>query len=163
MALMLAASIMYAIHLPINQRVLWDIPAPTVTLYTLLAMSAVVIPAYLLFDRAMPAPELSWTPVIGLTIVTFASRLTLFLGVKKIGGLQTAILGLSELLVSLVVSHLWLHESLNLHQWLGAAALALSLFLVGFDQIRDARHLRGGLLGWVQPPQPPELSWGPHE
>ena len=41
-ALMLGASILYALHLPINQRVLYDIPAPTVTLYTLIAMSAVV-------------------------------------------------------------------------------------------------------------------------
>jgi drug/metabolite transporter (DMT)-like permease len=89
--------------------------------------------------------------------------LTLFLGVKKIGGLQTAILGLSELLVSLLVSHLWLRESLSGYQWAGAALLGMSLVLVGFDQIREARLTRGGLLGWVQPPKPQELTWGPHE
>ncbi|MEW5941055.1 MAG: DMT family transporter, partial [Chloroflexota bacterium] len=42
--LMLGGSLLYALHLPINQRVLYDVPAPTVTLYTLLAMSGVVIP-----------------------------------------------------------------------------------------------------------------------
>ncbi|HEX2696904.1 MAG TPA: DMT family transporter, partial [Anaerolineales bacterium] len=49
--MMLGAAALYALHLPINQRVLYEVPAPTVTLYTLLSMSAVVVPAYLLFDR----------------------------------------------------------------------------------------------------------------
>ena len=38
---MLIASALYAMHIPINQRVLYDMPPPTVTLYTLLAMSAI--------------------------------------------------------------------------------------------------------------------------
>jgi hypothetical protein len=78
---------------PINQRVLYEIPAPTVTLYTLLAMSLVTLPAYLIFDRQLPPSEASGLPVILLTLVTFASRFTLFLGIKKIGGVQTALLG----------------------------------------------------------------------
>ena len=53
-AQMLLASILYALHLPINQRVLYDIPSPTVTLYTLLAMSIVVFPAFLVFDWHFP-------------------------------------------------------------------------------------------------------------
>ena len=55
--MMIGAAILYAMHLPINQRVLYEVPAPTVALYTLLAMSAIVIPAYLLFDRAWPAND----------------------------------------------------------------------------------------------------------
>ncbi len=47
MLMMTGAAVLYAMHLPINQRVLYEVPAPTVALYTLLAMSAVVIPAYL--------------------------------------------------------------------------------------------------------------------
>ncbi len=111
--LMLGASIMYAIHLPINQRVLYDIPAPTVTLYTLIAMSLVIVPAYLIFDRHLPPSGTSWTPILALTMVTFFSRLMLFLGIKNLGGMQTALLGLSELIVSITLSHYWLHESLS--------------------------------------------------
>ncbi|MDH3944040.1 MAG: DMT family transporter, partial [Anaerolineae bacterium] len=44
---MLIAAALYALHLPINQRVLYDIPPQTVTLYTLLAMSSVVVPTFL--------------------------------------------------------------------------------------------------------------------
>ena len=55
--MMIGAAVLYAMHLPINQRVLYEVPAPTVALYTLLSMSAVVIPAYLLFDRAWPSAQ----------------------------------------------------------------------------------------------------------
>lgn len=163
-ALMLGASIMYAIHLPINQRVLYDIPAPTVTLYTLLAMSAVVVPAYLLFDRHLPGSSVSWMPILALTLVTFFSRLMLFLGVKSLGGIQTALLGLSELFVSISVGHFWLHDSLNPTQWLGAGLLALSLLLIGFEKITPEKRRTNGLLRWVRPPEiTPEITWGSHD
>ncbi|HMB23093.1 MAG TPA: DMT family transporter, partial [Anaerolineales bacterium] len=130
---MLVAAALYALHLPINQRVLYDIPAPTVTVYTLLAMSLVVVPAYLLFDRSLPLGSAPWLPVLGLAGVTFFSRLLLFLGVKHIGGMQTALLGLGELLVAIVFSHLFLGERLTTWQWIGTAGLSLSLLLVWFE------------------------------
>src|ERR1051325_6274412 len=70
---MLIAAALYALHLPINQRVLYDVPAPTVTVYTLMAMSMIVIPAYFLFDRSWPTGNAPWLPVLGLTVVTFCS------------------------------------------------------------------------------------------
>jgi drug/metabolite transporter (DMT)-like permease len=151
--LMLCASIFYAIHLPINQRVLYDIPAPTVTLYTLLAMSFVVVPAYFIFDHSITPFGNSWTPVILLTIVTVLSRLMLFLGIKKLGGMQTALLGLGELLVSITVGHFWLHEELLPIQWVGAALLGLSIFLISFEKIKPEQRRTHGLLGWLRPPE----------
>jgi len=163
--MMLAGSLLYALHLPINQRVLYDVPAPTVTLYTLLAMSVVVIPAFLLFNPQLPATNVSWWPVIGLTLVTFFARLALFLGVKHLGGMQTALLGLSELLVAITFSHLWLGESLTLMQWLGAAGLAVSLLLVRIDSTPPSpKSHKGGWLSWIRPPNlPPDIPWGPHD
>jgi drug/metabolite transporter (DMT)-like permease len=164
--MMLGAAALYGLHLPINQRVLYEVPAPTVTLYTLLAMSAVVVPAYLLFDPKWPAPGLSWAPVIGLTLVTSLSRLALFLGVKRIGGMQTALLGLAELLVTIFFSYLWLHEVLAWTQWLGAAGLCASLLLVKYETpSQPSSH--GGKTGWFSwirsPDLPREVPWGPHE
>jgi drug/metabolite transporter (DMT)-like permease len=154
---MLLASMLYALHLPINQRVLYDIPAPTVTLYTLIAMSLVVFPAYLLLDRSFPTNPI-WGPVIGLTIVTFVSRLLLFQGVKHLGGLQTALIGLLELLVTIGLSILWLRETLTSTQWIGAATLMTSTLLVYFDNtIGIKRPQRSGWLSWLTPPgQPPD-------
>ena len=155
---MLLASILYAIHLPINQRVLYDIPAPTVTLYTLIAMSIVVFPAFLLINPVVPA-NVSWQPVICLTLVTFLSRLLLFLGVKHLGGLQTALLGLLELLVTVGLSIVWLQESLTASQWIGAGILCISTLLVYFEKPPGERKPnRGGWLSWLTPPGlPPDL------
>ncbi len=161
--LMLGGSLLYALHLPINQRVLYEAPAPTVTLYTLLAMSAVVIPAYFLFDPKLPVDTVPWTPVLGLTLVTFFSRLALFTGVKRLGGMQTALLGLSELLVAITFSHLWLGERLTALQWLGAATLTASLLMVRSDQPAPPPR-KGGWLNWIRPPNvPPNVPWGPHD
>ena len=146
---------LYALHLPINQRVLFDVPAPTVTVYTLLAMSAIVVPAYLFFDTSWPVATPPWIPVLALTGVTFFSRLLLFLGVKHIGGMQTALLGLGELLVAIVFSHLILNESLTFQQWLGALGLGISLLLAWFEKPPTRPSHPNGILGWLQPPDFP--------
>lgn len=164
-AMMLGAAALYALHLPINQRVLYEVPAPTVTLYTLLAMSAVVVPAYLVFDHRLDFSAQAWWPVLGLTLVTALSRLALFMGVKWIGGMQTALLGLAELLVAVTFSYLWLRETLVLTQWLGALILALSLALVRLeDRAPRYGHPGRGWFSWIRPPDlPRDAPWGPHE
>lgn len=162
--MMIVAAILYAMHLPINQRVLYEVPAPTVALYTLLAMSAVVIPAYLIFDRAWPAQDVPWLPVAGLTFVTIFSRVALFLGVKKIGGMQTALLGLAELLIAIFFSNLLLGEQLTLTQWLGALGLAVSLILVMYEKpAPPASAAKSGWLSWIRPPSLPKDTFGPYE
>ena len=152
---MLIAAALYALHLPINQRVLYDVPAPTVTVYTLIAMSTIVIPAYFVFDRSWPIAHAPWAPVLALTAVTFFSRLMLFLGVKHIGGMQTALLGLGELLVAIVFSHLFLNESLTAIQWFGTIGLGVSLLLVWFEKPPSHPLHTHGLLSWIQPPDFP--------
>jgi drug/metabolite transporter (DMT)-like permease len=152
---MLIAAALYALHLPINQRVLFDVPAPTVTVYTLLAMSLVVVPAYLIFDRSLPMEHAPWLPIFGLAGVTFFSRLLLFLGVKHIGGMQTALLGLGELLVAIVFSHLLLGERLTAWQWVGSVGLSFSLLLVWFEAPPSHAVHTHGWLGWLQPPDFP--------
>lgn len=152
---MLIAAALYALHLPINQRVLYDVPAPTVTVYTLLAMSLIVVPAYLIFDRSLPLGNAPWFPVLALSAVTFFSRLLLFLGVKHIGGMQTALLGLGELLVAILFSHLLLGESLTSLQWLGTVGLSISLLLVWFERPPSNPVHAHGLLSWLQPPDFP--------
>ena len=161
--MMLIGSALYALHLPVNQRVLYEAPAPTVTLYTLISMSLVVIPAYFIFDRQPIPQDISWQPVIGLTVVTFLSRLTLFLGVKNIGGMQTALLGLGELVITVSFGHLWLGDNLSLWQWLGVIGLMASLLLVRYEK-KDLRKGTGGWLSWIRPPHqlPPDIPWGPH-
>ena len=161
--MMLIASALYALHLPVNQRVLYEAPAPTVTLYTLISMSFIVIPAYFIFDRQPFPQNVSWTPVFGLTLVTFLSRLTLFLGVKHIGGMQTALLGLGELVITVGFGHLWLGEYLSVWQWIGVIGLMASLLLINYEK-RGRKKGPGGWFSWIRPPRqlPPDTPWGPH-
>lgn len=162
--LMLGAAVLYAMHLPINQRVLYEVPAPTVALYTLLSMSSIVIPAYLIFDRSWPMEQISMWPIVGLTSVTIFSRIALFLGVKKIGGMQTALLGLAELLIAILFSSLLLGENLSPLQWLGALGLGVSLVLVMYENApAPAYSGKTGWLSWIRAPDLPKDIFGPYE
>jgi drug/metabolite transporter (DMT)-like permease len=57
----------------------------------------------------------------------------MFLGVKKLGSIQTALLGVTEILVTLVLSIFILNEQLLARQWIGAAVLIASLLLIIFE------------------------------
>lgn len=157
--LMLGSAMLYGLHLIINQRVLYEVPAQTVTLYTLLAMAATVVLAYLFFDRGMAPDNAPWWPVLGMAGITFLSRITLFLGIKHLGGLQTALLGLGELIITVVVAHFWLKEQLTPLQWVGAVLVSITIILVGFDKNQPSRRRSGGLLAWLSPPQVPSSDY----
>lgn len=162
--MMLGSALLYAVHLLINQRILYEAPAPTVTLYTLLGMAATVILAYMVWDFKIPPLQVAWWAVISMALITFFSRFALFLGIKHLGGLQTALIGLSEIYVTLFLSIVWLGERLSSYQWLGAALLSLSLLLVGFEHVPQLKHHSRGWLSWLNPPQvnPTDFTWPGH-
>lgn len=160
-AMMLGSAALYGLHLLVNQRVLYEAPAPTVTFYTLAAMAVTVTAAYLLFDLRMPSNTTPWWPVFGMALFTFLSRLTLFMGVKHLGGMQTALLGLGELLITVLLAQVWLGERLAAVQWVGASLLGISLFLVGFDHFTPQKRHATGWLAWLNPPriQSTDFPW----
>ncbi len=148
----LLAGLFYALHIPINQRVLFEAPPPTVTLYTLLAMTMVVVPAEFIFaPTVFSVPQSALVPLIALTLVTFFSRLALFSGVKTIGGMRTSLLGLGQVLVTVSIAYVWLGESLSVYQWLGALLLVVALILVGTDKPIAAPLRSRGWLRWLSP------------
>ena len=158
---MLIAAALYSLHLIINQRILFEAPAPTVAFYTLLSMTGTVFIVYFIFDHQFPAGEMVWWPLISLGVITFLSRITLFLGIKHVGGLQTAMLGLGELLITVLVANLWLGERLTTVQMLGGFMLALSMLLVGFDKPTPEKRRASGWLAWLNPPSisPTDVPW----
>lgn len=149
---MLIAAVLYALHLLINQRVLYDVPAPTVTFYTLIAMSITVVAAFLLIDTSLPAKEVSWWPLLMLALITFLSRITLFFGVKHLGGIQTALVGLGEILITVIIAQLYLGERLSPQQWIGAALMLLNLLMVIFEKPVHKKQTGKGFLHWLNPP-----------
>ena len=67
-------------------------------------------------------------------LVTALSRLALFLGVKRLGSVQTALLGILEVLVTIGLAMIFLDERLTAVQWLGAIILTISVLLVRFER-----------------------------
>ncbi len=160
--MMIASAILYALHLLINQRILYEAPAPTVTLYTLLGMAATVILASsFTIGTQPPSPMAAWWAVYLMAAITFFSRFTLFLGVKHLGGLQTALLGLSEIFITILLSAIWLGERLSPAQWVGAGLLAVSLLLIGVDRSPPHKRISTGWLSWLNPTKiaTTDLNW----
>jgi drug/metabolite transporter (DMT)-like permease len=147
--LVISGGALYALHVWMNQRSLYDIPAPTVTVYTLTGMSlAVVLVQLVAGGPVTPQTDSGWTPILLLAAVTISQRLTMFISIKQLGGPQTMILHLAEAMVTIVAAALLLGEQLTAGQWLGAGLLAAAIFLVTGE-----RHL-GEL------PQPkPWVQW----
>lgn len=133
--LMLVAALSYAVQLVIGQRVMYDIPAPTMTLYAITAMALVVNVAWLFVTPELgEATSAGWRAVILMGVFTALSRLTLFLGVKHLGSIQAALLGVLEVVVTIIIAIVLLDERLAVLQWVGALVVLVSVYLVRYEK-----------------------------
>ena len=134
-SMMLVGALTYAIQLVLSQRIMYEIPAPTMTLYAITAMAIVVTIPWLLFPSDLTAVSTAgWRAMFMMGMVTALSRLTLFLGGKSLGSMQTALLGILEVIVSIVLAIIFLGEQLTAVQWLGALIILLSVLLVRYER-----------------------------
>jgi drug/metabolite transporter (DMT)-like permease len=130
--LMLGNALLFAGTVVLSQRVLWEMPAQTFTLYVMTVMAVVVTMARAAYHlRWLPQTDEAMWAILALTVSTALSRLTLFAGIKYLGSLQTTLLAVTELAVAMGLSFLFLGESLTVIQWVGVAAFVLSLLLQG--------------------------------
>jgi drug/metabolite transporter (DMT)-like permease len=136
--LMIGGAFMYAYHVVLSQRGMYEMPAPTMALYALTWMAVTVVLARLFLGRYIstawvPRITMGWWYVAGLAVVTALSRITLFIGVRKLGATAALLLNVAELVVTLLIAFVWLHEVLSLMQWIGAILLLVSVFLARWD------------------------------
>ena len=133
--MMLVAAFMYAIQLVLSQRILLDIPAQTMTLYAMTAMASVVTVAWFFNPTSLTAVNpVGWQIIIAMGLATALARLTLFLGVKSLGSLQTALLGVFEVIVTIGIAYFLLDEQLSATQWIGATILVFSILMVRYER-----------------------------
>jgi drug/metabolite transporter (DMT)-like permease len=136
--LMLASAAAYGWHLVLGQWVLADVNSRTVTLYVLTTMAVVVGGVRLAGDQTLGGIGVTgWEAILGLAIVTALSRMMMFAGLKRLGGVQTALLGITELITTLLVAFLVLGERLSLAQWVGAAIIITSVLLVRREKAEE--------------------------
>jgi drug/metabolite transporter (DMT)-like permease len=146
--LMLGAGALYGWHLVLGQWTLADVDSRTVTLYVLTTMAVVVGVAR--FAQGQPLDAISaggWTATLLLAIFpTALARLLVFAGLRRLGGFQTSLLGLAELLVAVGVAFALFGETFSTQQWIGAVLFVGSVLLISRDtslQITDEE-------GWLQ-------------
>lgn len=133
--MMAVGAFMYAVQLVLSQRILYDTPAPTMALYAMTAMAGVVTVAWFINPSDLTAVSTTgWTTILLMGLTTGVSRLTLFLGVKHLGSMQAALFGVLEVVVSITLAILFLHERFTLVQWMGALVLLVSVLLVRFER-----------------------------
>lgn len=143
--LMLSNALLFAGTIILSQRVLYEMPPQTFTLYVISVMAVVVIMARVAYDlRWLPQTTDAVWAILALSVSTALSRLTLFSGVKNFGGVQTTLLAITEIAVAVTLSHLVLGETLTSMQWLGVGAFFASLLLQANDQY-SARAPRGAI------------------
>jgi drug/metabolite transporter (DMT)-like permease len=130
--LMLANALMFAGTVILSQYVLYEMPSPTVTLYTLSTMGVLVAMVWLAVGKPMSAQVFATAlpPILILAVTTAASRLSLFAGVKFLGSLQTAVLALTEIGVALALAFFILGDRLTPAQVLGVGILGVSILLI---------------------------------
>lgn len=129
---MLANALMFAGTVTLSQYVLYEMPAPTATLYILTTMAVVVTVVWLAVGQPMSAQVIqnAAPPIILLGLTTALSRLAMFAGVKIMGGMQTAVLAITEIAVAVILAMVFLGDTLTTMQWVGVAILMLTLLLV---------------------------------
>ncbi|MFO7320382.1 MAG: DMT family transporter [Chloroflexota bacterium] len=130
--LMLANALMFAGMVILSEYVLFEMPAPTATLYILTSMAVLVVMVWAAVGQRLSPDAMATAsgPILALAISTALSRLTMFSGVKILGSLQTAVLAVGEIGVALCLAFFVLGERLAPAQWVGVAILAVGLLLV---------------------------------
>jgi drug/metabolite transporter (DMT)-like permease len=130
--LMLGNALMFAGTVVLSQYVLYEMPASTAALYILTTMGIVVAIVWLAMTPPLQAGVLqnAALPILALATTTALSRLAMFAGVKFLGSVQTAVLGVTEIAVSLLLAALILHDTLTLPQWIGVMVLIVSILLI---------------------------------
>ena len=132
--LALVSAAAYGWHLVLGQWVVVDTAPRSVALYVLTTMAIVVGVARMVQPVPIePITTAGWYAVVGLGLVTAASRLFMFVGLGRLGGIQTALLGLTELFVTLLVAFVLLGERLTIWQWLGGGLLITAGLLIRKD------------------------------
>lgn len=132
--LMIASAAFYGWHLVLGQWVLADVSSHTASLYILTTMACVVSAARIIENRPVETLAITgWVAILSLGLTTALSRLTMFSALEHLGGIETSLAGLLELLVSLVLALLLLGERLTAVQWVGGGLLVASLWLMARD------------------------------
>jgi drug/metabolite transporter (DMT)-like permease len=139
--LMIANALCFAGTVLLSQRVLYHVPAKTVAVYVLTTMAVVVGIARVFYPEpvAVGSSAAVWA-TLGLGLTTALARLAMFASVKRLGSVQTVLIGILEVGVALLLAFVLLGEALSLMQWAGVLCFLASVLLA---RPRDLQETQG--------------------
>ncbi len=138
--LVLVAVVAFSVQLVMTQWFLQAYDTRTVTLYVVASITLMIFFWWLAGGPALQNPGRSgWLAIAVLALVsTYLARLTLFLGVRGVGGGQMALLSPLETLFAVLWALLFLDERLSLWQW-GGGLLILTSAILAIRRVRLSR------------------------
>jgi drug/metabolite transporter (DMT)-like permease len=137
--LMLASAAINGWYMVMGQWVLSDVSSRSGTLYIITGMAITVAIARLFTGEAIGSISVSgWTAIVALGLTTALSRMAMFFSLQKLGSVQTAIISLTELAVSLAMAFVFLGDRLTFVQWVGAIMVMGGGVLARLDVERGA-------------------------
>ena len=146
--LMLANALMFAGTVVLSKYVLYEMPPQTAALYVLTTMAGVVAVVWLTvgapLEQALMMDALPYIAALGLT--TALSRIAMFASVKLMGSMQTAVLSITEIGVTLLLAALILGDTLTTAQWAGVAMLFASILLIRSRDVTPQSSNLGSLV-----------------
>jgi len=129
--LVVCAAVGNALHMTLGQWYLSHVRPQTIALYVVSLMALMMTAARLLqpVPWQMPSP-VGWGVILSTGLIsTVVARLAMFAGIQRIGSGQTALLGPSETLLTVLWATLFLGERLSPVQWAGGLAILTSALL----------------------------------
>ncbi len=129
--MVVVALLAFSIQLVMTQWFMKGYDPRTVTMYVVIAMTAVIFAWWVVDGGVLQDPGPSgWLAILVLALVsTYIARLTLFIGVRGLGGGQIALLSPVETLLSVTWAFLFLGERLAVPQLIGGALVLVSALL----------------------------------
>lgn len=131
--LSLIGALFYALYVIFSKSITFGISSVVSSFYICLFASLVMFLIFIFKGGIEPASinAVGIFSLLGLTFIsTLFSMMAYFLGMPKLGVTKTAILGMIEPLVAVLLSLLILGESLNLWQWGGAFLIIFGSLLL---------------------------------
>lgn len=146
--LMLANALMFAGTVVLSQYVLYEMPPQTAALYVLTTMAGVVTIVWLTVGAPITDTMLlsAGPAILALGLTTALSRIAMFASVKLMGSMQTAVLSITEIGVTLLLAALVLGDTLTLAQWAGVALLFTSILLIRSSDVAPQSANLGNLV-----------------
>jgi drug/metabolite transporter (DMT)-like permease len=142
-ALALVAAIVYALFIPLIDRLRAGVSAVTATAWVAVGAIVIFTVAGLVTGQlALPKTALSWLWLVGLGTISTAFAFTLFLrGLQTLGPVTTSIITTAEPFFVASLAALVLHQPITLQTVLGGSLIAIAVLVLS-RQVSSADPMR---------------------